>query len=103
MLATRTNMVFGFLLIETSSRKAVPEVTSTFPGPLHNLLATGNGRLTFTSLLTQPSTLTCSSSTAGHFPGSDETYSTTASEQNCQAVFARPRRGKCNCCCGNKI
>ena len=28
--------VFAFLLIEISSRKAVPEVTSTFPGPLHN-------------------------------------------------------------------
>ena len=27
--------VFAFLLIEISSRKAVPEVTSTFPGPLH--------------------------------------------------------------------
>ena len=27
--------VFGFLLIEISSRKAVPEVTSTFIGPLH--------------------------------------------------------------------
>ena len=27
--------VFGFLLIKISSRKAVPEVTSTFPGPLH--------------------------------------------------------------------
>ena len=29
--------VFAFLLIEISSRKAVPEVTSTFPGPLHNV------------------------------------------------------------------
>ena len=27
--------VFAFLLIEISSRKAVPEVTSAFPGPLH--------------------------------------------------------------------
>ena len=27
--------VFGVLLIEIFSRKAVPEVTSTFPGPLH--------------------------------------------------------------------
>ena len=30
-----TICVFEFLLIETSSRKAVPEVTSTSPGPLH--------------------------------------------------------------------
>ena len=29
--------VFGFLLIEISSRKAVREVTSTFPGPLHTI------------------------------------------------------------------
>ena len=29
-------LVFGFLLIEISSRKAVPEVTSAFPGPLHH-------------------------------------------------------------------
>ena len=31
--------VFAFLLIEISSRKAVPEVTSTFPGPLHEIYA----------------------------------------------------------------
>ena len=30
--------VFEFLLIEISSRKAVPEVTSTFPGPLHHTI-----------------------------------------------------------------
>ena len=33
--ALRSTCVFAFLLIEISSRKAVPEVTSTFPGPLH--------------------------------------------------------------------
>ena len=33
-----THIVFAFLLIEISSRKAVPEVTSTFPGPLHQAL-----------------------------------------------------------------
>ena len=32
-----TGMCFWVLLIEISSRKAVPEVTSTFPGPLHNM------------------------------------------------------------------
>ena len=37
--------VFGFLLIEISSRKAVPEVTSTFPGPLHNSVHGMDGRL----------------------------------------------------------
>ena len=30
-----TRVCFGFLLIATSSRKAVPEVTRTFTGPLH--------------------------------------------------------------------
>ena len=34
-LAALRVCVLGFLLIEISSRKAVPEVTSTFPGPLH--------------------------------------------------------------------
>ena len=36
-LAALRICVFAFLLIEISSRKAVPEVTSTFPGPLHQL------------------------------------------------------------------
>jgi hypothetical protein len=34
--AAQRMCVFAFLLIEISSRKAVPEVTSTFPGPLHH-------------------------------------------------------------------
>ena len=36
-LAALRVCVFGFLLIEISSRKAVPEVTSTFPGPLREM------------------------------------------------------------------
>ena len=34
--------VFGFLLIEISARKAVPEVTSTFSGPLHYVFFKNN-------------------------------------------------------------
>ena len=35
-------MCFWVLLIEISSRKAVPEVTSTFPGPLHIIKKIGD-------------------------------------------------------------
>ena len=42
--------VFAFLLIEISSRKAVPEVTSTFTGPLHYYLRGLSSRATFENI-----------------------------------------------------
>ena len=46
--------VFGFLLIEISSRKAVPEVTSTFTGPLHDEHIVERGEFSFDPYHTIP-------------------------------------------------